>query len=104
MQVVEVLSVDEKIEHVVTLSAHLKANLHPVQLGGLKELCGLKGAEQIPGKRQRKTLCRRNIFILSTMFLCFFCFVFLNTTGKKQNLSKMLTSFSGPWVVCVSGH
>ena len=48
MQVVEVLSVDKQIEHVVTLSANLQAHLHPVQLGGLKELGGLEGAEQIP--------------------------------------------------------
>lgn len=48
MQVVEVLTVDEQIEHVVALPAHLQAHLHPVQLGGLKELCGFEGAEQIP--------------------------------------------------------
>ena len=52
MQVVEVLTVDEQIEHVVALSAHLQAHLHPVQLGGLKELGGLEGAEQIPERQQ----------------------------------------------------
>lgn len=45
MQVVEVLTMDEQIEHVVALSANLQANLHPIQLCGLEELCGLKGAE-----------------------------------------------------------
>lgn len=48
MQVVEVLTVDEQIEHVVALPAHLQPHLHPVQLGGLKELRGFEGAEQIP--------------------------------------------------------
>ena len=33
MKVVQVLSVDEKVEHVVTLTTDLKANLHPVKLG-----------------------------------------------------------------------
>lgn len=48
MQVVEVLAVDKQIEHVVALSANLQTHFHPVQLGGLKELGGLEGAEQIP--------------------------------------------------------
>lgn len=59
MQVVEVLTVDKQIEHVVALSANLQAHLHPVQLGGLKELGGLEGAEQIPGTQHGKNLLRK---------------------------------------------
>lgn len=50
MQVVEVLTVDKQIEHVVALSANLQTHLHPVQFGGLKELGCFEGAEQIPEK------------------------------------------------------
>lgn len=53
MQVVEVLTVDEQIEHVVALPANLQTHFHPVQFGGLKELGGLKGAEQIPERQHR---------------------------------------------------
>lgn len=56
MQVVEVLTVDEQIEHVVALSAHLQTHLHPVQLGGLEELGGLEGAEQIPARAEKPSL------------------------------------------------
>lgn len=55
MQVVEVLTVNEQIEHVVALSAHLQPNLNPVQLGGLKELGGLERAEQVPKTNLKKT-------------------------------------------------
>lgn len=56
MQVVEVLSVNEQVQHVVALPAHLQPDLHPVQLSGLEELGGLEGAEKIParGESQRK--------------------------------------------------
>lgn len=56
MQVVEVLTMDQQIEHVVALSANLQAHLHPVQLCGLEELGGLEGAEQIPKKNNRTDL------------------------------------------------
>lgn len=56
MQIVEVLAMNEQIEHVVTLPADLQPHLHPVQLGGLEELCCLKGAEQVPEKQQRQNL------------------------------------------------
>ena len=56
MQVVEILTVDEQIEHVVALSANLQTHLHPVQLGGLKELGGLEGAEQIPAIQKQGIL------------------------------------------------
>ena len=48
MQVVEVLAVDEEVEHVVTLATHLQPHLDPVQLRGLEELGRLEGPEQVP--------------------------------------------------------
>lgn len=54
MQVVEILTVNQQIEHVVALPANLQTHFHPVQLGGLKELGGLEGAEQIPVRHERK--------------------------------------------------
>ena len=39
---------DEEIEHVVALSAHLQAHLHPVQLGRLEEFGRLERSEEIP--------------------------------------------------------
>lgn len=53
MQVVEVLTVDQQIEHVVALPAHLQPYFHPVQLGGLEELCGFEGSEQVPEGQQK---------------------------------------------------
>lgn len=54
MQVVEVLAVDKEIEHVVALSAHLQAHLHPVQLCRLEKLGGFEGTEQISERKQQK--------------------------------------------------
>lgn len=48
MEVVQVLAVDEEVEHVIALSAHLQAHLHPVQLGRLEELGRLERSEEIP--------------------------------------------------------
>lgn len=48
MKIIEVLAMDEKVEHVVTLSAHLQTYLHPVQLCCLEELCSLEGSKQVP--------------------------------------------------------
>lgn len=64
MQVVEVLTVDKQIKHVVALPANLQTHFHPVQLGRLKELGGLEGAEQIPesqqiGKVKKKLLMKK---------------------------------------------
>lgn len=59
MQVVEILTMDKQIEHVVALSTNLQTHFHPVQLGGLEELGGFEGAEQIPERRQRVNLNRR---------------------------------------------
>mmetsp|Transcript_22146 Transcript_22146/g.49255 ORF Transcript_22146/g.49255 Transcript_22146/m.49255 type:complete len:334 (+) Transcript_22146:5419-6420(+) len=46
VQVVEVLAVDEQVEHVVALPAHLQSDLYPVQLGRLEELRGLQGLHE----------------------------------------------------------
>ena len=46
VEVVEVLAVDEEVEHVVALAADLEAALHPVEGGRLEELGGLEGAEE----------------------------------------------------------
>ena len=48
MQVVEVLAMDEEVEHVVTLATHLQPHLHPVQTRRLEELGGFERAEQVP--------------------------------------------------------
>lgn len=49
VQIVEVFPVNEKVEHVVALAAHLQPHLHPVQLRGLEEFGGFEGAKQVPG-------------------------------------------------------
>lgn len=48
MQVVEILSVDEKIQHIVSLSNDLKTSFHPVEVGALEELGVLETSEQVP--------------------------------------------------------
>ena len=47
MEVVEILSVNEEVEHVITLSADLKTGFHPVELGDLEKLRLLEGFEHI---------------------------------------------------------
>jgi hypothetical protein len=47
MEVVKILSVDEQVEHVVTLSANLKTSFYPVNLRRLEELSGLESPEEI---------------------------------------------------------
>lgn len=58
VQVVEVLAVNEQVQHVVSLSAHLQAHLHPVQLSRLEELGGFKGTKQVPGRGGQRRLVR----------------------------------------------
>ena len=41
------LPVNEEVEHVVALPADLQPYLHPVQAGGLEELGGLEGPEEV---------------------------------------------------------
>lgn len=48
MQIVEVLTVNEKVKHVVALAANLQPDLHPVQLRRLKEFGSFERAKQIP--------------------------------------------------------
>ena len=48
MQVVEILAMDEEVQHVVTLATHLQPHLDPVQLRCLEKLGCLEGAEQVP--------------------------------------------------------
>ena len=38
MKVVEILAMDEQVEHVVALPADLQRRLDPIELGGLEEL------------------------------------------------------------------
>ena len=47
MQVVEVLSVDQKVKHVVALPTDVETCLNPVEFSQLEELGGLKSFEQI---------------------------------------------------------
>lgn len=55
MQIVEVLPVDQKVQHVVALSAHLQPGLHPIQSSSLEKFGTLKRTEQIP-TTTKKTL------------------------------------------------
>lgn len=45
MKIVEVLSVNQQVQHVVTLATNLKPHLHPVKSCRLKELGGLERSE-----------------------------------------------------------
>ena len=47
MKVVQVLSVDQEVEHVVTLSTDLKTCFDPVEIGLLEELGVLQTSEQV---------------------------------------------------------
>ena len=47
MEVVQVLSVDKEIEHVVTLSTDLKTCFDPVEIGLLEEFGVLQTSEQV---------------------------------------------------------
>ena len=42
MQIVQVLTMNQQVQHVVTLTADLKANLDPIKSGGLEKLGGLE--------------------------------------------------------------
>ena len=52
VEIVQVLAVDQQVEHVVTLTTDLEAHLHPVQLCGLEELGGLERFEQVSTKNE----------------------------------------------------
>ena len=46
VQVVQVLPVDEQVQHVIALSAHLQPDLHPIELRLLEELRCFEGFKQ----------------------------------------------------------
>lgn len=46
MEVIQILAVDEQVEHVVSLSADLETSFHPVELRCLEELRRLELAEE----------------------------------------------------------
>mmetsp|Transcript_67280 Transcript_67280/g.140138 ORF Transcript_67280/g.140138 Transcript_67280/m.140138 type:complete len:884 (+) Transcript_67280:4960-7611(+) len=48
MQVVEIFAMDEQVEHVVPLPAHLQPCLHPVDLRRLEKLRRAQNLEQVP--------------------------------------------------------
>jgi len=58
MEIVEVLAVDQQIQHVVALPTNLQPNLHPVQSRRLEKLCRFERPEQIPA------------WITGTSFVC----------------------------------
>jgi len=47
MQVIEVLPVDEQVQHVVTLAADLESGFNPIKLSQLKEFSSLKRLEEV---------------------------------------------------------
>lgn len=38
VQIVQVLTVDQEVEHIIALAAYLQTDLNPIQLGTLKKL------------------------------------------------------------------
>mmetsp|Transcript_44752 Transcript_44752/g.136556 ORF Transcript_44752/g.136556 Transcript_44752/m.136556 type:complete len:261 (+) Transcript_44752:1220-2002(+) len=47
MEIIELLPIDEQVEHVVPLTAHLQSGLDPIQFGALKEFGRFETLEQI---------------------------------------------------------
>merc|ERR1712223_950011 len=47
MQVIQIFSMNQQIQHVITLSTYLKAHFYPIQSRRLKEFGGFKRSEQI---------------------------------------------------------
>ena len=47
MEVVQIFTVDQQVQHIVALSADLETSLNPVQLCQLEELCLLKSFEKV---------------------------------------------------------
>lgn len=39
MKIVQVLTMNQQIEHIVTLATHLQTSLNPIKGSGLKEFC-----------------------------------------------------------------
>lgn len=47
MQIVQVLPVNQQVQHIVALSTDVQTSLDPVKFGQLEELCCLKSFEQV---------------------------------------------------------
>ena len=47
MQVIQIFSMNQQIQHVITLSTYLKAHFYPIQSRRLEEFGGFKRSEQI---------------------------------------------------------
>ena len=54
MEIVEILTMDQEIEHVVALTADLKTNLHPVRVVDWKNLVDLKERNKYLGRAKVK--------------------------------------------------
>ena len=76
MEVVEVLSVDQEVEHVVTLTTDLKPHLHPVKLGRLEKLCCLERPEEVP-------VTEENDICQSSSFLFFTCSIYCKKLERQ---------------------
>lgn len=46
MEIIQILAVNEQVEHVVALPADLQAGLHPIELRSLEEFRGLELTEE----------------------------------------------------------
>lgn len=47
MEVVQILAVDQQIQHIVALTQNLKSSLDPIKRGTLEKLSRLEGTEQV---------------------------------------------------------
>jgi len=66
VKVVEVLAVDEEVEHVVALAADLQTDLNPVQCRCLEELGRFERPEQIPARITDVCLSGQSAHVLLT--------------------------------------
>lgn len=53
VQVIQVLAMDQQIQHVVSLPAHLQTSFHPVQCCCLEKFCRFERPEQVAGNGQK---------------------------------------------------
>lgn len=54
MKVIQVLAVDEKVQHVVALTTDLQTSFHPIQFSGLEEFGGFERPKQKSAKEEHK--------------------------------------------------
>jgi hypothetical protein len=84
MQVVEVLAVDQQIQHIVALSANLQACLNPIKFCRLEELCFLKSFKQI------SLACGLRLFVMQGVLNpTFKQFLVRNSNFYRVTLRKM---------------